>query len=57
MKTRKLEGLLMNVDRNSVLIERYDPVAFLTVGKPMKGVQEFSEQVKGMHILQSGCYK
>ena len=38
---------LLNLDKNGVAIEGYDPVAFFTQGKPVKGNAQFQSSYKG----------
>ena len=38
---------LLNLDKNGVAIEGYDPVAFFTQGKPVKGNAQFQSPYKG----------
>ncbi len=38
---------LQNLDKDGVAIQGYDPVAFFTQGKPVKGVPEFQSSYKG----------
>jgi len=38
---------LLNLDKNGVAIEGYDPVAFFTQGKPVKGNAQFHSSYKG----------
>jgi YHS domain-containing protein len=38
---------LLNVDKNSLAIQGYDPVAFFTEGKPVKGKPEFAARHDG----------
>ncbi len=38
---------LLNLDKNGVAIQGYDPVAFFTDGKPVKGKEEFPARSKG----------
>jgi YHS domain-containing protein len=44
---QKHDGFLVNLDQNGVIIEGYDPVAFFTDGKPVKGDPKFSYQYEG----------
>jgi len=41
-------GSPVNVDDNGVAIHGYDPVAYFTEGKPVKGSPEFSHTVDGV---------
>ena len=41
------EGFLTNVNGEGVVIEGYDPVAYFTDHKPVKGKPEFSFHYKG----------
>jgi YHS domain-containing protein len=45
------EGFLVNVDEKGVIIEGYDPVAYFTESKPVKGDMEFSEKYHGATYL------
>ncbi|HSI83960.1 MAG TPA: YHS domain-containing (seleno)protein [Candidatus Methylacidiphilales bacterium] len=38
---------LVNVDKNGVALQGYDPVGFYTEGKPVKGLATISSQYKG----------
>jgi len=38
---------LQNLDKNSVAIQGYDPVAFFTQNKPVKGSAEFQSSYRG----------
>lgn len=38
---------LVNVDKNGIAIKGYDPVAFFTQNKPVKGKPEFASDYKG----------
>ncbi len=38
---------LINVDRSGVAVQGYDPVAFFTDGKPVKGNPQFTGNLKG----------
>lgn len=38
---------LLNLDKNGVAIQGYDPVAFFTQGHPVKGSPQFESQYKG----------
>ena len=38
---------LLNLDKNGEAIQGYDPVAFFTVGKPVKGKPELTSQHNG----------
>ena len=38
---------LLNLDKNGVAIQGYDPVAFFTQHKPVKGVQQFNSAFNG----------
>jgi len=42
---------LLNLDSNDVAIQGYDPVAFFTQHKPVKGVQQFSSSYNGAKYL------
>lgn len=42
---------LLNLDSNGVAIQGYDPVAFFTQHKPVKGNQQFSSQYNGAKYL------
>ena len=42
---------LLNVDKNGTAIQGYDPVAFFTQNKPVKGKSEFSSDYKGAKYL------
>src|SRR5262249_23583002 len=44
---QKHDGYLVNVDQNGVIIEGYDPVAFFTDGKPVKGDPNYSFKYEG----------
>ena len=37
----------LNLDKNGVAIQGYDPVAFFTQGKPVKGTPQFQSSFKG----------
>jgi YHS domain-containing protein len=39
--------ILLNVDKGGLAIQGYDPVAFFTEGKPVKGKPEFPARHKG----------
>ena len=39
---------LLNLDKNGLAIRGYDPVAFFTDGKPVKGKPEFPERFNGV---------
>jgi len=39
--------MLQNLDKNGVAIQGYDPVAFFTQSKPVKGSAEFQSSYKG----------
>jgi len=39
--------LLLNLDKNGVAIQGYDPVAFFTQNKPVKGNAQFQSSYKG----------
>lgn len=41
------DGYLVNVNEQGVIIEGYDPVAYFTEDKPVKGDMEFSEKYHG----------
>lgn len=43
----------MNVDENGTAIKGYDPVAYFTVGKPVKGLAELSHEWSGAKWLFS----
>ena len=38
---------LLNLEKNGLAIQGYDPVAFFTQGHPVKGNQQFESQYKG----------
>lgn len=40
-------GFLVNIDDKNVIIEGYDPVAYFTVNKPVKGLPGFSVEHQG----------
>ena len=42
---------LVNVDKNGISIQGYDPVAFFTQNKPLKGKAEFSSNYNGAKYL------
>lgn len=42
---------LLNLDKNSVAIQGYDPIAFFTDNKPVKGDSRFSTSFKGANYL------
>jgi len=42
---------LQNLDKNGVAIQGYDPVAFFTQHKPVKGKPEFASSYKGAKYL------
>src|ERR1043165_6128706 len=42
---------LLNLDRNSLAIQGYDPVAFFTDNKPVKGDSNLSSSYKGANYL------
>ena len=42
---------LQNLDKNSVAIQGYDPVAFFTQNRPVKGLPEFESQYHGARYL------
>jgi YHS domain-containing protein len=42
---------LQNVDKHGVAIQGYDPVAFFTQGKPVKGQAQFESTYKGAKYL------
>ena len=43
----------VNADRDGVAIKGYDPVAYFTVGKPMKGLNQLAFQWNGATWLFS----
>lgn len=44
---QKNDGHLVNVDKDGIIIEGYDPVAFFTDGKPVKGDAKFQYKYEG----------
>jgi len=40
-------GYLVNLDKNGIIIEGYDPVAYFTDNKPVKGIAQFSARFEG----------
>ncbi len=42
---------LQNLDKQGVAIQGYDPVAFFTQGKPVKGQSQFESSYKGAKYL------
>lgn len=42
---------LQNLDKQGVAIQGYDPVAFFTQGKPVKGQSQFESAYKGANYL------
>ena len=38
---------LLNLDKNGLAVQGYDPVAFFTDGKPVKGNPQFASSLKG----------
>jgi YHS domain-containing protein len=42
---------LLNIDKNQIAIQGYDPVAFFTDNKPVKGVTKFSSSHNGANYL------
>ena len=38
---------LLNLDKNGLAVQGYDPVAFFTDGKPVKGNPQFTSSLKG----------
>jgi YHS domain-containing protein len=42
---------LLNLEKNGIAIQGYDPVAFFTQGHPVKGNQQFESQYKGARYL------
>jgi YHS domain-containing protein len=42
---------LLNVDKNGLAIQGYDPVAFVTESKPVKGKPEFKSSYQGATYL------
>jgi len=42
---------LLNVDKKGIAIQGYDPVAFFTQNKPVKGKAEFSSEFNGARYL------
>jgi len=42
---------LQNLDKNGLAIQGYDPVAFFTKKKPVKGSAEFESKYNGAHYL------
>ncbi len=42
-----LANEVINVDKNGLALQGYDPVAYFTDGKPVKGSPEFTESYKG----------
>lgn len=41
------EGFLTNINKSGVVIEGYDPVAYFTDNRPVKGTAQFSEHFQG----------
>ena len=42
---------LLNLDKNGLAVQGYDPVAFFTEGKPVKGRPEFKSSYQGATYL------
>jgi YHS domain-containing protein len=42
-----LAGQVVNVDQNGVALQGYDPVAYFTDGRPVKGAQELAASYNG----------
>jgi len=42
---------LLNLDKNAVAIQGYDPVAFFTQGKPVKGQPQYESKYNGARYL------
>lgn len=42
---------LLNLDKNGVAIQGYDPVAFFTQGRPVKGQPQFESKFNGARYL------
>jgi YHS domain-containing protein len=42
-----LAGQVVNVDQNGVALQGYDPVAYFTDGRPIKGTQELAASYNG----------
>ncbi len=42
---------LINLDRNGIAIQGYDPVAFFTQGRPVQGRPEFESKYNGARYL------
>jgi YHS domain-containing protein len=42
---------LINLDKNGIAIQGYDPVAFFTQGRPVKGQAQFESKFKGARYL------
>lgn len=40
-------GEVVNIDKNGLALQGYDPVAYFTNGKPVKGSPEFTANYKG----------
>ena len=40
-------GEVVNIDKNGLALQGYDPVAYFTDGKPVKGSPEFTASYKG----------
>src|SRR5437764_5792857 len=38
---------VINVDKNGLALQGYDPVSYFTDGKPVKGTAQFTAQYKG----------
>ena len=51
LAVEKLEKQLLNLDKNGLAIQGYDPVAFFTGSKPVKGRPEFQSTHKGAAYL------
>jgi len=43
----------VNIDSDGIALKGYDPVAYFTVGKPLKGSKQFSHDWKGAKWLFS----
>ena len=48
-------GFLVNLDNKGVIIEGYDPVAYFTDNKPVKGSEQFMADYEGAHYWFSSA--
>lgn len=47
IKTEEDEAFLVNVDKNQLALDGFDPVAYFTEGKPIKGQEQFQTHADG----------